>query len=436
MDLLLLLFLVLLNGLFAMSEIAVISARRARLQRLADEDHPGAAAALALNESPSRFLSTIQVGITSIGILAGVIGDDALVTPLTAWFADMPTLAPYREGLALAIVVAGLTYFSVVIGELVPKRLGLLSPERVSSLVAGPMNVLARIAHPVVVLLSSSAEMVFRLLHIRVENEPPVSNEEIKVLMAQGAQAGIFHDTERQLVANVLHLDDQSVRAIMTPRQDIDALDIAEGDDVLRATLLASKHSRFVVYRDDFNHITGILHASDLLRRLLAGSPATGTVSIGDCVRPAHFVPDTITLSQILENFRKERTTIALVVDEYGDLQGMVTFKDVIDAIVGNLSFNDAGGDNEIVARADGSWLVDGSVSIERLKQLLEITELPGEEDGHFHTAAGFVLHMLGHIPKITEQFSASDYRFEVLDMDGHRIDKLLVTYTPADDSP
>lgn len=429
MDLLLLLLLILLNGLFAMSEIAVVSARRARLQRLADEDHPGAAAALALNKSPSRFLSTIQVGITSIGILAGVIGDDALVTPLTAWFADMPTLAPYREGLALAIVVAGLTYFSVVIGELVPKRLGLLSPERVSSMVAGPMNVLARIAHPIVVLLSSSAEMVFSLLRVRVTDEPPVSNEEIKVLMAQGAQAGIFHATERQLVANVLHLDDQSVRAIMTPRQDIDALDIAESDEVLRATLLASKHSRFVVYRDDFNHITGILHASDLLRRLLAGNPA----SIGDCVRPAHFVPDTITLSRLLENFRQERTTVALVVDEYGDLQGMVTFKDVIDAIVGNLSFNEAGGDNEIVARADGSWLVDGSVSLEQLKQLLEITELPGEEDGHFHTAAGFVLHMLGHIPKITEQFSANDYRFEVVDMDGNRIDKILVTYvTPV----
>jgi len=427
MDLLLLLFLILLNGVFAMSEIAVVSSRRARLQRLVDEGNAGAAAALALNEAPSRFLSTIQVGITSIGILAGAIGDDALVTPLAAWFAQIPLIARYAEGLAMTLVVMGLTYVSVVIGELVPKRLGLVAPERIAGFVAGPMNMLSRAAHPVVTLLSSSAETVFRLLHVRASDEPPVTNEEIKVLMEQGAEAGIFHAAERQLVANVLHLDDQTVRAVMTPRQDIDAIDLNETDAVLRAALARSNHSRVLAYREDFGNIVGILHASDLLRKLLAGEQP----AFADCVRPAHFVPDTITLSQLLDNMRQSRTTIALVVDEYSDLQGMVTLRDVIDAIVGNMAFNETEVENEVTVREDGSWLVDGSVSIERLKQVLDVTSLPDDDEGFFHTAAGFVLHMLGHIPKAGEHFVAEGFRYEVVDMDGHRIDKLLVSALP-----
>jgi putative hemolysin len=427
MDLLLLFFLILLNGVFAMSEIAVVSSRKARLQRLVDEGNASAAAALALNESPSRFLSTIQVGITSIGILAGAVGDDALATPLAAWFAQVPLVARYSDGLAMTLVVMGLTYFSVVIGELVPKRLGLVAPERIASVVAGPMNMLSRAANPVVTLLTTSAETVFSLLRIRANDEPPVTNEEIKVLMEQGAEAGIFHAAERQLVANVLHLDDQTVRAVMTPRQDIDAIDLNESDAVLRGAVAKSNHSRVLAYRDDFSNIAGILHASDLLRRLLAGEQP----AFADCVRPAHFVPDTITLSQLLENMRQSRTTIALVVDEYSDLQGMVTLRDVIDAIVGNMSFNETEVENEVTVREDGSWLVDGSVSIERLKQVLDVTSLPDDDEGFYHTTAGFVLHMLGHIPKAGEHFIADGFRYEVVDMDGHRIDKLLVSAVP-----
>jgi putative hemolysin len=427
MDLVLLFFLILLNGVFAMSEIAVVSSRKARLQRLVDEGHASAAAALALNESPSRFLSTIQVGITSIGILAGAIGDDALVTPLAAWFTGLPLLEHYAEPLAMTLVVMGLTYFSVVIGELVPKRLGLVAPERIASYVAGPMNALSRAAHPVVSLLSFSAEYVFRLLRIRNNDEPPVTNEEIKVLMEQGAEAGIFHAAERQLVANVLHLDDQTVRAVMTPRQDLDALDLNDSEAALRSALAKIDHSRVLVYREDFANIVGILHASDLLRRLLGGEQP----ALADCVRPAHFVPDTITLSQLLENMRQARTTIALVVDEYSDLQGMVTLRDVIDAIVGNLAFDETDTENEITEREDGSWLVDGSVSIERLKQVLEVSALPDDDEGYFHTAAGFVLHVFGHIPKAGEHFIKEGFRYEVVDMDGHRIDKLLISIAP-----
>jgi putative hemolysin len=245
--------------------------------------------------------------------------------------------------------------------------------------------------------------------------------------MEQGAEAGIFHATERQLVANILHLDDQTVRAVMTPRQDIDALDLDEGEEALRGALGRINHSRVLVYRDGFSNIVGILHASDLLRRLLAGEP----LAIAESVRPAHFVPDTITLSQLLENMRQARTTIALVVDEYSDLQGMVTLRDVIDAIVGNLAFDETEVENEIIQREDGSWLVDGSVSIERLKQVLDVTALPDDDEGYFHTAAGFVLHMLAHMPKAGEHFTAEGFRYEVVDMDGHRIDKLLVSLVP-----
>jgi putative hemolysin len=422
-DLLLLLLLILLNGVFAMSEIAVVSARKARLQALVDEGRPGAAAALALAESPSRFLSTIQVGITSIGILAGAIGDDALAAPLTHWLGSFTATAEHAEGIALALVVAGLTYFSVVVGELVPKRLGLLAPERVASVVAAPMNLLARIANPVVTLLAASADALFRLLNIRGRNEPPITNEEIKVLMEQGAEAGIFHAAERQLVANVLHLDDQTVRAVMTPRQDIDALNLADDEAALQRALAATTHSRLPAYRGDYGQIIGVLHTGDLLKRLIAGERPT----LAECVRPAHFVPETITLSRLLENLREARTTIALVVDEYGDLQGLVTIRDILDAIVGSLVVDDIDDQPEAVRREDGTWLVDGAISIERLKQVLDVNELPGEDEGNFHTAAGFALHVLGHIPAVAERFEIDDYLFEVVDMDGHRIDKLLV---------
>lgn len=427
-DLLILASLIVLNGLFAMGEMSIVSSRRARLQNLADEGAAGAKEALALQESPSRFLSVVQVGITSIGILAGAVGEDTLVEPLREWLGQFPVFAHYERAVALAAIVTMLTYFSVVIGELVPKRLALLAPERIARIVAKPMTVLSRITSPLVVLFSVSADFVLRLIGARKKNEPPVTNEEIKVLMEQGAEAGIFHAAERELVANVLHLDDQTVRAIMTPRQDIDGLDLDEPEADLRRAIAKTSHSRLVAYRGDYGHIAGVLHAGDLLRRLLAGeSPA-----IADCVRPAHFVPDTVTLSQLLDNLRRGRTAMALVVDEYGDLQGLVTLKDVTDAIVGSLALDEDTA-SDIVQRADGSWLVDGSVSIERLKQALDSGELPGEEDGDYHTAAGFVLHSLGHIPKAAEFFQAAGFRFEVVDMDGNRIDKLLVSVVVDD---
>ena len=428
MDIALLLFLILLNGVFAMSEIAVVSSRKARLQRLAEDGSPGAHSALALHSEPSNFLSTIQVGITSVGILSGAIGEAALADPLDAWLSGFPLVEPYARAIALTVVVVGLTYFSVVVGELVPKRLGLLAPEGTASLIARPMNALSRIARPVVWLLSSSSSLLLRLMGARRKEEPPVTDEEINVLMEQGAEAGIFHESEQELVSNVLRLDDQRIVSIMTHRSDIYLIDLSDPEQHIRQQLADSPYERVVVCRDGLEHIVGILRTSDLLKPALEGAP----LDIEGVLRPPLYVPESVTTTQLLENFRTARMQFALIVDEYGELEGLVTITDVLTAIVGELPSFDQ---TDLVQREDGSWLVDGNVSIERFKSELEIEEdLPGEEEHAFNTLGGFVMHVLGRIPAVTEHFESAGFRFEVMDMDKNRIDKILAMRLPANE--
>lgn len=424
MDIALLLFLILLNGLFAMSEIAVVSSRKVRLQRLAEDGSPGAHSALTLHNEPSRFLSTIQVGITSVGILSGAIGESALADPLASWLSGFALVAPYARAVALAVVVVGLTYFSVVVGELVPKRLALLAPEGIASLIARPMNGLARITGPLVWLLSSSSSLLLRLIGARRKEEPPVTDEEINVLMEQGAEAGIFHESEQALVSNVMRLDEQRIVSIMTHRSDIYFIDLADPDEEIRRLIAESPFERIIVCRGGLDHIVGILRTSDLLKPALKGAP----LAIEKALRPPLNVPESVTTTQLLENFRTARMQIALIIDEYGELEGLVTITDVLTAIVGELP---TPGEQDIAQREDGSWLIDGSVSIERVKSELEIeADLPGEEENAFNTLAGFVIHMLGRIPAATEHFEWGGLRFEVIDMDKNRIDKVLVTRT------
>jgi putative hemolysin len=428
MDIALLLLLILLNGVFAMSEIAVLSSRKARLQRLAEDGSPGAHSALALHSEPSNFLSTIQVGITSVGILSGAIGETALADPLSAWLSGFSLVEPYARIIALTVVVIGLTYFSVVVGELVPKRLGLLAPEGTASLIARPMNALSRIARPLVWLLSSSSSLLLRLIGARRKEEPPVTDEEINVLMEQGAEAGIFHESEQELVSNVLRLDDQRIVSIMTHRSDIYLIDLADPEDEIRRLLTDSPYERIVVCRDGLEHIVGILRTSDLLKPALEGGP----LNIEAALRPPLYVPESVTTTQLLENFRTARMQFALIVDEYGELEGLVTITDVLTAIVGELPSFDQ---TDLVQREDGSWLVDGGVPIERFKSELEIEEsLPGEEAHTFNTLGGFVMHVLGRIPAVTEHFESAGFRFEVIDMDKNRIDKILVMRLPANE--
>ena len=425
MDLLLLLLLILLNGILAMSEIAVVSSRKSRLQKLADDGSPGAQSALALSNEPSGFLSTVQVGITTVGILSGAIGESALADPLTDWLSGFVVLESYARGLALTLVVVGLTYFSVVVGELVPKRLGLLAPETIAALIATPMNVLARMTRPLVWLLSSSSSLLLQLVGARHRGDPPVTDDEINVLMEQGAEAGVFHESEQVIVSNVLRLDEQRIGAIMTHRNDIYVLDLDEPEDVIRTCLAESPFTRIVVCRDGLDHIVGILRTADLLKLALAGEK----LNVERFLRPALYVPEGVSTTHLLESFRKAHQQCALIVDEYGELQGLVTLTDVLTSIVGELPSSDTDEEQDIVERADGSWLVDGGVAIERLKLVLKIEDdLPGEDENAFNTLGGLVMYVLGRIPAVTDQFDTAGYRFEVVDMDKNRVDKMLLT--------
>lgn len=432
MDLLLLPFLILLNALFALSEMAVVSSRQARLQNLAERKHPGASVALALHESPSNFLSTIQVGITTVGILSGAVGERTLADPLAAWLANFPTLGPYSHSISLGTVVIGLTFFSVVVGELVPKRLALLAPESVASRIALPMHGLSRVARPLVVILATASDLILRLLGARARSGPSVSDEEIRVLMQQGAEAGIFHESEQALVANVLRLDQQPVQAIMTPRREIRALNLEAPAETMRENLLASDYTRMVVCRGELDQIVGILQAGDLLRRMLAGAPFTAD-EVAQAAQPPLFVPESMTTTRLLEKFRQVRQELALIVDEYGDLQGLVTLTDVLKAIIGELHIPQTPEEESMIQREDGSWLVDGSLSLQRFQVGLHLPDdWIGDADGEFHTLGGFVMSILGRIPRAGDHFTHNGLRFEVLDMDGHRVDKILVSAPPA----
>ena len=427
MDVLLLLLLIMLNAVFAMSEMAVVSSRKARLQRMADDGFPGAKSAVLLNEEPSTFLSTVQVGITTIGILSGVVGEGLIAAPIAAWLSQVPMLAPYAKGFSVALVVVIITYLSVVIGELVPKRLALLAPERIASVVARPMVWFSGFARPLVIGLSASSNLLLRLIGARSTDEPPVTDDEIKVLMEQGAEAGVFHQSEQAIVSNVLRLDDQRIGAIMTPRMDIFAIDLDEEDAVVRSCIAESPHSRVVVCRGGLEHILGVLRIADLLKPALQGEP----LDVERHLTPPLFLPETISTTQLLESFRRERVQFGLIVDEYGDLQGLVSLTDVLTSIVGDLPEQDDPTDTDLVRREDGSWLVDGSVGLERLKQVLEIDELPEQDERGFHTVGGFAMHSLGRIPTVADHFEASGYRFEVVDMDRNRVDKVLVARLP-----
>lgn len=427
MDIALIFLLILINGLFAMSEIAVVSSRKARLQNLADDGSLGAEAALSLHQEPASFFSTIQVGITSVGILSGAIGEAAVADPLAAWLSGIPLLAPYAKGVALTITVVCLTYFSVVVGELVPKRLAMLAPEGIASLIARPMIVLARITHPLVIILSGSSAAILRLIGARSKEDPPVTDDEINVLMEQGAEAGVFHESEQELVSNVLRLDEQRIAAIMTPRRDMFVVDLDEDEDTVRQRIIDTEYSRLVVCRDGLEHILGILQTGDLLKKAVPGHCITAA-DVESVLHPPLYVPESVTTTQLLESFRRARLQFALIVDEYGEVQGLVTLTDVLAAIVGELSVPEAPEDRDMVQREDGSWLVDGDVGIERLKSVLDISdELPGEEEHNFHTLGGFIMHALGRIPSPTDHFEAAGWRFEVMDMDGNRVDKVLI---------
>jgi len=423
LEILIILLLVIANGVFAMSEIAIISARKVRLQQMANQGNAKARAALELADAPNRFLSTGQIGITLIGILAGAYGGATLSRSLATFLNRIPALTPYSQAISFGIVVVGITYLSLIIGELVPKRLALNSPEKIAANVAIPMRILAAIASPLVDLLSASTDLVLRILGIGPSTEPMVTEEDLRVLIEQGTEAGTFEEAEQDMVERVFRLGDRPVSALMTPRPDIVWLDLEDSAEENRQRMIDSCHSRFPVCQGGLDNVLGMVHVIDLLGRCLSGQPLDLTVSLQQPV----FVPESTRGLKILELFKQTGIHLALVVDEYGVIQGLVTLNDIMVEIVGDVPSADELEEPQVVQREDGSWLLDGMLPVDEFLELFEIKEMPGEHRGSYQTLGGFVITHLGRIPTAADYFEWQGMRFEVMDMDGNRVDKVLV---------
>jgi putative hemolysin len=418
------LLLILLNGVFSMSETAFVSARRARLQQQADSGDANARAALELMNAPNRFLSTVQIGITLIGILAGAFGGATLSLSLSVYLSRIPWLAPYAETLSFAIIVVLITYLSLVIGELVPKRIALNAPERIAKAVVRPMRLLSLLASPLIAFLSLSTEAVLRLLRVRPSTEPPVTEEEITNLIEEGRMAGVFEETEQDLVERVFRLGDRRASALMIPRIDIIWIDIDDPVDQIHRVIIQSGRTRFPVCQGTLDNVLGIVHVKDLYAQLVSGQP----MDLRAILEPTLFVPATTRAFNVLERFKQTGWSMALVVQEYGEIEGMVTLTDVLEALVGELPSADEPVEQEAVQREDGSWLLDGALPVEDLQDLLDIEHLPDQDSRNYETVGGLVMHQLGRIPVATDSFDWAGWRFEVVDMDGRRVDKVLAT--------
>jgi len=427
MTIVVILLLVIVNGLFAMAEMAVVSARKTRLQQWASQGHTGAAAALELSGAPDRFLSTIQIGITLISILAGAFGERGLVDPLASYIMRVSQLGDYSETVAFGLVIVVLTYVSLIFGELVPKRLALHSPEKIAALVAGPMRALSGLGGAAVRFLSGSTQLVLRVLGIRPSEESPITEEEIKVMLEKGTEAGVFEEAEHDIVKSTFKLADHSVGVVMKPRRDVVWLDIEASEGENRQKLASALFSRFPVGQGSLDNVIGVVHTKDLFVQCLAGRG----LNIREALRPPLFVPEALPALRLLESFKKSRTHMAMVVDEYGGVEGLVTLNDVMEDLVGEVASADMPQERQIIQRPDGSWLIDGRVSIGDLKEELGVKQLPEDEGGGFQTLGGFVMHQIGRVPVSGDRFESSGFTFEVVDMDGKRVDKVLVTRQP-----
>jgi len=426
-DILIILVLILLNGVFAMSELALVSAKRLRLERRAEEGSRGARTAIELADNPSHFLSTVQVGITLIGIFTGAFGEASLVSRLTPQIEGIGLLAPYAYEIALFLVVLGITFTSIILGELVPKRIAMRHPETMATLIAPPLSLLSKIMSPFVKVLSLTTEAIVRLLGIHEAKEDAPTEEDIAGMFKEGTDAGLFEKTEYDIVSRALRLDDRHLKALMTPRVDLVMIDLdAERRDTLEL-ITCHTYSRFPVYRGERAQILGYVKVRDLLAQSVRHG-SLEAVNIEHAVQEVLFVPETVSAMVLLELFKKNRAELALIVDEYGDIQGMVTLSDVMSALVGDVTVIGEENDPDAVQRQDGSWLLDGGVDLDRFRDLMNTdVRFPSEETGAYHTLAGFVLYQFGYIPKTSEFFDWGPYRIEVVDMDGNRIDRILV---------
>lgn len=413
--------LLLANGVFAMSELAIVSARKVRLRQMCDNGDSRACAALELATSPDRFLSTIQIGITLVGILAGAFGGATIAEQLGEQIARVPALTEYGEALGVVSIVVAITYLSLIIGELVPKRFALNHPEKIAKLVARPMKLLSIAMSPIVHLLSVSTSAVLTLLRMKRPTEPLVTEDEIKVLIEQGTQAGVFEKSEQEIVKRVFKLADRSVGSVMTPRLDIVWLRAKASREEIRKKVAESHYSRFPVCDESLDQLLGVVKAKDMLALTLSDAE----MNLTSVMKSPLFVPESRSALEVLEVFKSSATHLALIVNEYGSIEGLVTTNDILEAIVGDIAPANSQFETQAMQREDGSWLFDGAFPIDEFKDTFRVRSLPG--DASYQTLAGFILFYLGRVPRTADHFEWNGLRFEIMDMDGRRIDKVLV---------
>jgi len=429
-NILILVCLILVNGLFAMGEMAVVSARRARLRHAAEEGDKGAQLALELSADSTRFLSTVQIGITLVSVLTGTFGGATLADQLVEPLSRIDWLAPYAHTVAIALVVVGLTYFTLVFGELVPKRLALSRPEWLSSKLARFMRVIEIIATPAGWLLAGSTNLMLRLLPWYRDTATPVTDEEIRIMMQEGAEAGHFEEAETSIVDMALKLSDRRVGALLTPRTQMEVIDLTDDAQENLEKIVESQYTRFPVFDGGPEKIIGILETKDLLAAALAGQP----LDLRRSARPPLYIPETATAFGALELFKRSGSPIALIVDEYGAIQGLLTLTDLLQELVGDIATPGMEEERAAVKREDGSWLIDGMLPIHEVEELTGFGPLDEGERGGFQTLGGFMMAQLNRIPAPADTVTVKAYRFEVMDMDGRRVDKVLVV-PPKQDS-
>jgi putative hemolysin len=428
MDVALLVFLIVLNAGFAMSEMALTASRKARLQVMLEAGHGGVADAIDLHEHPTKFLSTVQVGITSIGILNGIVGDAAFSEPLGHWIHSTFAMSERAAHVAAtALVVLIITVLTIIFGELVPKRIGQLFPETVASYVAPPMQWLSTATRPLVVVLTVTTEAILRVMGIRGNAKREVTEEEIAASLEEGLDAGVIEAQEHQMVRNVFRLDDRQIGSMMIPRADILWLDANAPISEVLKTAVEEGHARYPVCRGGLDDVIGVVTAQALLKPLAAGQ----TPVLTEELEPPVFVPETLSGMELLDHFRSNVAQLVFVVDEYGAVQGVITLRDVLEAITGEFGAQSAE-DAWAVQREDGSWLMDGLIPVPEIKDRLDIKELPEEDRGRYNTLAGMIMLLLGRLPRTTDRVEWSDWRFEVVDLDGKRVDKVLVSRLPS----
>ena len=420
-EIIIILAIILVNAIFVLSEMSVASSRKARLQQRINDGDRRANTVLQLIENPNLFLATVQIGITLVGVFVGAVGGARLAAPLSVRLATVPALAAYAGSLALGIVVVSITFVSIVLGELVPKRIALHNPERIAALLAGPMILVSKLFRPFVWILGKFTDFVLKMLGIEPGKEPPVTEEEIQLLIDQGTQAGVFEEAEQDMVEGVFSLADQRVYSLMTPRPDIVWMDVADSVEEIRQKLEQSQFSRFPVRQGSLDAIVGIVKARDLLVQSLNNEP----IILKNLLKPAFFVPETMFASRALEVLKEKGTDMLLVIDEFGALQGLLTITDILEEIVGEMENEEP----QATQRQDGSWLLDGMLEVDEFKEIFHLPVLPHEDE--YETLSGFVMVSLGRVPQPTDRFEWHGLNFEVMDMDGRRVDKVLVTTLP-----